>query len=127
MYSCKTSKVLIDNGQKHSHKTFHSCDRLVWDCYRLDGPRFESRDGQKIFLFSKTSRRALGSTKPPVQWASKSYLGGKAAGAASAEVKNEWRYTSTPPLYLYAVDRDSVTLRCLELNSALQGESLQPC
>jgi len=34
------------------------------------------------------------------------YPGGKAAGSlppSSAEVKNEWRYTSSPPLHLHGV------------------------
>jgi hypothetical protein len=33
--------------------------------YRLDGPDIESRWGRD---FSHTSRPALGSTQPPVQW-----------------------------------------------------------
>ena len=34
--------------------------------YQLDGPVFESRQQQDIFLFSKTSRAALGPTEPPL-------------------------------------------------------------
>ena len=36
--------------------------------YGLDGPRFESRQGKEIFLFSKTSTQALRPTQPPIQW-----------------------------------------------------------
>jgi len=34
--------------------------------YKLDDSVFESQQGQEIFLFSKTSRSALGSTQRPV-------------------------------------------------------------
>jgi hypothetical protein len=33
----------------------------------------------------------------------------------SAEVKNEWRYTSTPPTRLYAVDKEKFTFTELRL------------
>jgi hypothetical protein len=33
----------------------------------MDGPGFESRQGQHIFLFSKSSRSALGLTQTPIQ------------------------------------------------------------
>jgi len=58
---------------------------------------------QEIFLFSITYRHALGTTQPPLQWASALFPGGKAVGAwcwpvpCSAKVKNEWSYTSSPP------------------------------
>jgi hypothetical protein len=32
-----------------------------------DGPSFKSAQEQKIFLFSKMSRKGLGPTKPPIQ------------------------------------------------------------
>jgi hypothetical protein len=34
----------------------------------MDDPGFEYRQGQEIFLFSKSSRLALSSTQPPIQW-----------------------------------------------------------
>ena len=33
-----------------------------------DDPVFEARQGQEIFLFSKSSRPVEGRTKPPTQW-----------------------------------------------------------
>jgi hypothetical protein len=57
----------------------------------------------KNFLFSTSSRPALGSTQPPIQWLARLIPGGKAPGCeadhsppAIAEVKIMWIYTSTP-------------------------------
>ena len=65
--------------------------------YWLDDPRFESRQGQKIFHFSRTSKPAVGSTQPSVQWAPAVLSGLKWQGReadhtspSGAEVKNEW-------------------------------------
>jgi hypothetical protein len=58
-----------------------------------------------FFLFSKSSRPALGSTQPPMQWV----LGALSPGVkrpereadhsppTSAEIKRMWTYTSTTP------------------------------
>jgi hypothetical protein len=59
----------------------------------------------KNFLFSKSSRLALGSTQPPIQWVPEALspgvkrLGREAdhSPPTSAEVKKMWIYTSTPP------------------------------
>jgi hypothetical protein len=57
---------------------------------------------QELFS-SQTFRAALGLMQPPTQWVSESFPWGKAVRAwgwpltsISAEVKNEWIYTSTP-------------------------------
>jgi hypothetical protein len=65
---------------------------------------FDSRRGLGIFLFTTVSRTALGATQPPIQWVPRALsLGVKRLGReadhsppSSAEVKNEWSYTSTP-------------------------------
>jgi hypothetical protein len=65
---------------------------------------FDSRWGLGIFLFTTVSRRALGTTQPPIQWVQGVLsLGVKRPGReaghsppSSAEVKNTWSYTSTP-------------------------------
>jgi hypothetical protein len=57
------------------------------------------------------SRTALGPTQPPIQWVPEALsLGVKRLGReadhsppSSAEVKNEWMYTSTPPTRLHVV------------------------
>lgn len=38
----------------------------------------------------------------------------------SADTKNEWNYTFTPPIYMYDVDTDNCTfsLKCCTLNTA---------
>jgi hypothetical protein len=61
--------------------------------------------GLGIFLFTTTSRTALGPIQPPIQWVAGALsLGVKWPGReadhsppSSAEVKNAWSYTSTPP------------------------------
>jgi hypothetical protein len=65
---------------------------------------FDSRRGLGIFLFSTASRPALGPTQPPIHWVPGALSPGiKRPGReadhsppSSAEVKNVWRYTSTP-------------------------------
>jgi hypothetical protein len=60
------------------------------------------------FLFTTASRTALGPTRPPVHWIPGVLsLGVKRLGPEadhwpppSAEVKNAWSYTSTPPIRL---------------------------
>jgi hypothetical protein len=59
----------------------------------------------KKFLFSTSSRPALGPTQPPIEWVPGALSPGvKQTGheadhspPASAEVKKTWIYTSTPP------------------------------
>jgi hypothetical protein len=63
-----------------------------------------------IILFTTLSRTALGPTQPPIQWVPGALsLGVKRPGREadhsppfSAEVKNEWSYTSTPQYVLTA-------------------------
>jgi hypothetical protein len=62
-------------------------------------------------LMTTTSRTTLGPTQPPIQWVPEALsLGVKRPGIeadhsppSSAEVKNEWSYTSTPPIRLHGV------------------------
>jgi hypothetical protein len=82
--------------------------------YGPDGPGFESRQGQQIFLFSKTFRPALGPTQPPIKWIPGFFAGVKHLGYEvdrsppfSAEVKNEWSYISTPHICLHGMERDN--------------------
>jgi len=65
---------------------------------------FDSRRGLEIFLFTTKSRGTLGSNQPPIQWRPGAFSPGlKRQGREAdhwhpywAEVKNAWRYTSTP-------------------------------
>jgi hypothetical protein len=67
--------------------------------------RSSSPNSVKNFLFSKSSRPALGFTQPPIQWVPGALSSGlKQPGReaehsppASAEVKKMWIYTYTPP------------------------------
>jgi hypothetical protein len=72
---------------------------------------FDSQWRLGIFLFTTTSRMALGPTQPPIQWVP----GAVSLGESGRDVKltthlhlvqrskNEWSYTSTPPLHLHGV------------------------
>jgi hypothetical protein len=73
--------------------------------------RFDSRQGLEIFLSATASRPAQGPTQPPIQWVLIAIsLGVKwpdreadHSPPSSAEVKNAWSYTSTPPVSLHGV------------------------
>jgi hypothetical protein len=75
--------------------------------YGLDdrGGRSSSPGRVKNFLFSTSSRPALGSTQPPIQWvpgalSPKVKRPGREANHSpplNAEVKKMWIYTFTPP------------------------------
>jgi hypothetical protein len=79
--------------------------------YGPDDRGFESHQGLGIFLLTTASRPALGPTQPPVQWVQEALsLGVKRPGheadhipSSSAEVKNTWSYTSTPPICRHGV------------------------
>jgi hypothetical protein len=72
---------------------------------------FDSRQGLGIFLFTTASRPTLGSTQPSIQSVPGAVsLAVKRPGReadhsppSSAEVKNAWSYTSTPPIRLHGV------------------------
>jgi hypothetical protein len=84
-------------------------ERRQWYSAGLDDDGFESRQGLGIFLFTTASRPAFGPTQPPIQWVTWAlFLGLKRPGRetdywppSSAEVKNAWSYTSTPPQYAF--------------------------
>jgi len=77
--------------------------------YGLHNRRFESRQGLGIFLFATASRPEP--TQPPIQWVPGALsLGVKRSKRkadysypSSAEVKNPWSCTSTPPVCLHGV------------------------
>jgi hypothetical protein len=81
--------------------------------YGLDDPHSGIRfpAGAGIFLFITASGTAVVSTQPPIQWIPGALsLGVKRpvrqadhSPPSSAEVKNTWSYTSTPPIRLHCV------------------------
>jgi hypothetical protein len=59
----------------------------------------------------------MGPNHPPIKWGVGSSSGVKRSGRevdhsppSSTDVKNEWGYTSTPPVFLHRVDRDNCIL-----------------
>lgn len=80
--------------------------------YKLDGPGFVSCN--KIFFSPQLTDQGLGSTRFPVKWVSGLFPQGTAAGewiwpltSINAEVKNQWSYTSTPPIRFHELDREN--------------------
>jgi hypothetical protein len=85
--------------------------------FRLEGPK--SRLGQEIFLSLETSRAAL--DRPSVLlnilytgvFYSRGVNGSQRiidqSRSSEVEVKNEWRYTCTPPVHLQGVHSDKYT------------------
>jgi hypothetical protein len=73
-------------------------------------PGFDSRRGLGIFLFTTATGMSLGPTQPPIQWVSGALsLGVKRPWRETTHLhlvprsKNEWSYTSTPPICLHGV------------------------
>jgi hypothetical protein len=79
--------------------------------YGLDDRWFEYRQALGSFLSITASRPARGPTQPPNQWLSGAlYLGLKQPESEAdysppsiAEFKNDWSYTSTPPIRLHGM------------------------
>jgi len=76
---------------------------IIWGSHRVRG---------MWFLFTKSSRLTLGPTQLPSQFFPRS----KATGcdvdhlpSSGAEAKKEWSYTSSPPICLHGMNRDSFT------------------
>jgi len=68
---------------------------------RAGGLWFESRQEKEIYIFSETSRPALGLTHPPIQWTTRAlppelqWRGREfnRSPPPSIKVKNEWKYS----------------------------------
>jgi hypothetical protein len=79
--------------------------------FGLDDRGFGFREGMGIFLFTTAFRPALGPTQPPIQWvpAALSFRlkwpdrEVDHSPPSSTEIKNAWRYTSTPPVRIRSV------------------------
>jgi len=70
-----------------------------WPGYRQEnqGIVVQFSGGQQVCSFHKASRLALQVTYPPIQYRPRAPPPArKAIRECSAEVKNEWNYTSTP-------------------------------
>jgi hypothetical protein len=71
---------------------------------RAERLEFDSRQGLGIFLFATACRPALGPTQSPIQWVpgtlspsvKRPVREADHLPPSSTEVKNAWRYTSTP-------------------------------
>jgi hypothetical protein len=97
---------------KFQHSSFYAHENLDLNWLRGGRRRVQSSSPSRVknFLFSTSSRPALGPTQPPIQW----ILGALSPGIkrqghdadhsppTSAEVKKMWIYTSTPPYIFMA-------------------------
>ena len=96
---------------------FQVAQSVQWLGCVLDGAGFEYCQGQEIFLFSKTSISALRPNCPPIQWVLGFFPWGHTARTCgwlltsiSFEVKNEWSCTSTLPICLHGVGKETSPL-----------------
>ena len=94
------------------------CVVIIATSFGLDGPGFEFRQGSEVFLSSKTVEIGSGATRRPVQWVLGFIHGvnrprreANHSSPSSAEVKNEWRYTSVPPYSRMGMAQATLTLR----------------
>jgi len=75
------------------------------------GVKFPARTIMGIFLFATTFRPAQGPTQPPIQWVPEALTPevkwpereADHLHPSSAQVKNAWTYSSTPPMRLRGV------------------------
>jgi hypothetical protein len=107
------------NGQLYLYLSHH---------YGLDDRVSIPGRTRDLFLFATTSRLTLGPSQPPIQWVPGAiYPGLKQVVklitlSSSAEVKNVWGYTSTPPyimVWCLVKHRDSFTFTFSNLSSLL--------
>ena len=73
-------------------------------------PWLEFRQGKEIFLFRRTSGRALGPIQPPVQCLPLVKWSGcdvDFSPQSNAEIKYHWNYTSATSIYFLSADGDS--------------------
>jgi hypothetical protein len=83
----------------------------IWTRLGAGRAGFESRQGLGIFLFVTVCRPALGLTQPSIRWVPGALSlvvrrSGREADhspPSSAEVKNEWNYTSIPLICFHGV------------------------
>jgi hypothetical protein len=71
-------------------------------------------------------------TQPPIQWVPGFCPGGKVAGALrspliyiSAEVQNDWNYTSAPTRFPHGVEWDIFTFLCRHIIKGESGTMIQ--
>jgi len=92
---------------------------VEWLGYKPDGLEFNCWQKQEIFLFSKNIQTGSGAHPAPNPVGSGvPSLGAEQSGdhplLSSAEVKNEWSYTTAHPICLHGVDRDNFTSVTIE-------------
>ena len=83
---------------------------------------FDSRQGQETFLFPRDVQTGFGihaavyiGVLGPVEggWPERDV---SHSFTSNAEFKNEWSYTSTPPVCLHGLDRDNFSFLLLSFN-----------
>jgi hypothetical protein len=90
--------------------------KIRWKCrlaasWMAEESEFGSRYGRDFFILFTSSRPVLGPTLPPIQWVPGVERQGREVDHSlptSAEVKNTWIHTSTPP-YVFNLNSRNVS------------------
>lgn len=101
-------------GREHTHALYRKLT-LLWLGYCVDDPGFDSRQGQEICLFSKTSRSHLGSINPGCYSVGTAalYLGvnrlcHECATTPPSSAKGKGSYTTSPPIRPHGAYRETL-------------------
>jgi hypothetical protein len=103
-------KYFRDHAQMHARTGSFPVADPIW--HKLITDLFNDViSTSTLFHFATTFRQAVGPTKPPIQWVTVALSPGVKRPKREAspspppyvEVRNTWRYTSTPPIRLQGV------------------------
>jgi hypothetical protein len=110
----------------NKEKPGYPCQCSDWTVGLMTAVHFPAGAMMGFFLFTTTSKPALGSTQPPIQsvpWAltpEVKWQGHEAncSPPSSAEVRNVWSYTSTPQYIFMAwcLIKQEICLHCVVLS-----------
>jgi hypothetical protein len=124
----QTYRKISNHTKKKVHNTRSqgsSVSMTTW--LHVGRPKFDSWQGQELFLFPTSSRLALGPTQPPIQRVSGSVSQGiKRLGRGADDLSpcnTEFENSSTYTSYIYIYIYIYIYLHGLVLNEAMNASS----